>query len=85
MTNNPWTVALIGAGLVSLPAAMNAEEGPSPVTTALSSTTISGYVDTSAQWNMGSGNANTPTYAFGGPGKADGFNLNSVKLTLETR
>jgi hypothetical protein len=40
-------------------------------------------VDTSAQWNLGTGNANTPPYAFGGPGKADGFNLNVVKLTIE--
>lgn len=29
------------------------------------------------------GNANLPPYAFGGPSKADGFNLNVVKLTLE--
>jgi hypothetical protein len=39
-------------------------------------------VDTSAQWNLGTGNANTPPYAFSS-GKADGFNLNLVKLTLE--
>jgi hypothetical protein len=53
------------------------------VLTSLSSTTISGYVDTSAQWNAGTGDANTPAYAFGGTGKADGFNLNVIKLTLE--
>jgi hypothetical protein len=81
--NNAWTLALIGAGLVSLPAVTPAEEKPSSVMTALSSTTISGYVDTSAQWNLGSGNANVPTYAFGGTSKADGFNLNVVKLALE--
>jgi predicted porin len=51
--------------------------------TGLASTVLSGYVDTSAQWNLGTGNANTPPYAFGGPGKADGFNLNVVKLTIE--
>jgi hypothetical protein len=62
---------------------MCAEEKPSSVLTGLASTTISGYVDTSAQWNAGTGNANTPAYAFGGPGKADGFNLNIVELTLE--
>src|SRR6185295_10556124 len=50
--------------------------------TAISSTTLSGYVDTSAQWNMGTGNEHTPNYAFSN-GKADGFNLNVVKLTLE--
>jgi hypothetical protein len=32
---------------------------------------------------MNTGNANVPNYAFGGPGKADGFNLNVVKLTIE--
>src|SRR5262249_57047199 len=71
------------AGVVSLPAVIQAEEKPSSLLTALSATTISGYVDTSAQWNMNTGNANVPNYAFGGPGKADGFNLNVVKLSIE--
>jgi hypothetical protein len=76
-------MALVGAGLVSLPAVTQAEEKPSSVMTALSSTTLSGYVDTSAQWNFGTGNANLPPYAFGGSSKADGFNLNVVRLLLE--
>src|SRR5512136_1688592 len=83
MNCNTWTLALVGAGLVSVPAVAYAEEKPNPLLTSLSSTTISGYVDTSAQWNAGTGDANTPAYAFGGSGKADGFNLNVVKLTLE--
>src|SRR5712671_1908366 len=83
MKCNPWTMALVGAGLVSLPAVIQAEEKPSSVLTALSSTTLSGYVDTSAQWNFGTGNANLPPYAFGGSSKADGFNLNVVRLVLE--
>jgi hypothetical protein len=83
MKCNPWTLALLGAGLVSLPSVANAEEHPNSILTALSSTTLSGYVDTSAQWNMATGNANVPTYAFGGSSKADGFNLNVVKMTLE--
>src|ERR1035437_2086550 len=83
MNCNAWTLALAGAGLVSLPTVICAEEKPNPVWTGLSSTTISGYIDTSAQWNAGTGNANTPAYAFGGPGKADGFNLNVVELTVE--
>ena len=33
--------------------------------------------------NIGIDNGHTPAYAFGGPQKADGFNLNVVKLTLE--
>ena len=80
---NAWTLALVSVGLVSLPAVVWAEEQPSSIMTALASTTISGYVDTSAQWNIGTGNANAPPYAFGGPGKADGFNLNVVDLALE--
>ncbi len=83
MKHNPWALALICAGLVSLPALTRAEEQASSVLTTLSATTLSGYVDTSAQWNLGTGNAHVPDYAFGGPGKADGFNLNIVKLTLE--
>src|ERR1035441_6372993 len=59
---NAWTVALVSAGVVSLPAAARAEETATTnsVLTALSTTTISGYVDTSAQWNPGTGNANLP-------------------------
>ena len=76
-------MALLGAGLISLPSLTSGEETVNSVLTALSSTTLSGYVDTSAQWNIGTGNANTPTYSFGGPSKADGFNLNVVKMTLE--
>jgi hypothetical protein len=83
MKCNAWTLGLLSAGLVSVPAIIQAEEKPSSLLTALSATTISGYVDTSAQWNTGTGNANVPNYAFGGPGKADGFNLNVVKLSIE--
>jgi hypothetical protein len=83
MKFNPWTVALMGAGIVSIPAITQAEEKPNFVQTALASTTLSGYVDTSMQWNPGTGNALLPPYAFGGPGKADGFNLNVVELRLD--
>ena len=83
MSSNAWILALAGAGLISLPAVACAEEKPSSLLTGLASTTVSGYVDTSAQWNPGTGNANTPPYAFGGTARADGFNLNVVKLSLE--
>ena len=83
MKCNAWTLGLLSAGLVSLPAVTHAEEKPSSVLTGLSATTISGYVDTSAQWNLGSGNANVPGYAWNNPSKADGFNLNVVELNLE--
>ena len=85
MKYNAWTLALISAGVVSLPAVAHAEENTNVVLTALSTTTISGYVDTSAHWNPGTGNANLPTYSPNGkPGgtKADGFNLDLVALTI---
>jgi hypothetical protein len=73
------------AGLVSLPSVASAEEHTNSVLTALSATTISGYVDTSMEWNPGTGNQNLPTYTpNGAPSgtKADGFNLNVVSLTI---
>src|SRR5262245_30873972 len=82
MKMNKWTLGLAAAGLVSLPAVVQAEEKPNMVLTAFSATTLSGYVDTSAQWNIGSGNAFPAPYAFNS-GKQDGFNLNAIKLTLE--
>ena len=77
------TLGLATVGAIGIASVVQAEEKPSTVMTALASTTLSGYVDTSAQWNLGTGNANTPAYLFGGPSKADGFNLNVVKLLLE--
>ena len=78
-----WTIALATAGVINLASVVQAEEQASSVMTALSSTTLSGYVDTSAQWNFGTGNANMPPYKFGGPSKADGFNLDVVQLRIE--
>ena len=83
MKYNKWTVALAAAGVVSLASAARAEERVNSVMTALSSTSLSGYVDTSAQWNFGTGNAHLPDYKFGGSSKADGFNLNVVQLRIE--
>ena len=82
MKVNKWTLGLAAVGLVTLPSLVQAEEKASSVMTALSSTSISGYVDTSAQWNPGTGNANPPAFSYN-KGKQDGFNLNAVKLTIE--
>ncbi|MCU0784302.1 MAG: porin [Verrucomicrobia bacterium] len=82
MQTNRRTSALLAAGVLSFAAVAQAEEKANPLLTALTSTTISGYVDTSAQWNFGTGNANNPGYSFGGPSKADGFNLNVVQLSI---
>lgn len=84
MKINQWTLGLAAVGVVSLASAVNAEESSmNAVQTLLSSTTISGYVDTSVEWDNGDDYAN-----FGGSipfrsGKMDGFNLNVVKLTIE--
>src|SRR5712671_2156176 len=83
MKFNKWTLGLAAVGVVSLASAARAEEKASTVMTALSSTTLSGYVDTSVQWNFGTGNARLPDYKFGGSSKADGFNLNVVQIRLE--
>src|ERR1035437_572880 len=82
MKFNKWTVALAALGVVSLSSAAKAEEKASPVMTALSSTTISGYVDTSAEWNPGTGTANLPPYKSNSANKAGGFNLDVVQLTI---
>jgi len=83
MKCNKWTVGLAALGVVSMASVARADEKASAVGTALSSTMLSGYVDTSMQWNLGTGNLGAPAYAFGGAGKADGFNLNVVDLNLE--
>jgi hypothetical protein len=89
MKFNKWTVGLAAIGVVSLASAARADEKMSPVQTALSNTTLSGYVDVSAQWNLGQQNGhygvwgNTPGYAYGGINKADGFNLNAVDIALD--
>ncbi len=80
MKVNKWTTVLASAGLISGSIAVQAEE--SPVMTALSSTTISGYVDTSMNWNPGTGNANPAQYGFNNATKMDGFNLNAVNLQI---
>jgi hypothetical protein len=89
MKFNKWTVGLAAIGVVSLASAARADEKMSQVQTALSNTTLSGYVDVSAQWNLGQQNGlygvvgNTPGYAYGGINKADGFNLNAVDIALD--
>jgi hypothetical protein len=84
MKMNKWTLGLAAVGLVSLTPALRAADAmpvPQPVMTALSATTISGYVDTSAVWNPGTGNANPAPYSFN-KGMQDGFNLDAVDLKI---
>lgn len=83
MKFNQWTVGLAAAGVVSLASAVQAEEAQHQVMTALSSTTLSGYVDTSAIWKFGTGTTVVGRAPQDGTGKQDGFNLNVVNVTLE--
>lgn len=82
MKFNKWTVALAATGVVSLASAVQADESH-PVNTALSSTTLSGYVDTSAIWNLGSGSQVANRFANTASDRQDGFNVNTIKLQLE--
>jgi hypothetical protein len=85
MKFNKWTVALAAIGVVNLTSAARADEKMSQVQTALSNTTLSGYVDVSAQWDLGTqrGGA-TPQYTPGGGIlKSDGFDFNVIDLTLD--
>jgi len=74
---------------VSLGSVAQAEEQHS-VMTALQSTSLSGYVDTSANWwtgnqagALGAGGLGLPGRSFDAANKQDKFNLNAVKLVLE--
>lgn len=67
---------------------VRADDAPklSQVQTALSNTIISGYVSASANWQLTPGNANVPESPAGNiplqSGKANGFNLDVVKLSI---
>jgi hypothetical protein len=82
MKMNKWTQVLLGVGLVSIPAVTHAEEQLSQLRTELTSTTISGYVDTTMTWKSGQGNANMPGRVYDGADTQDSFNLNVVSITL---
>ena len=82
MKFNKWTLGLAAVGVVSLTSAARADE-TNMVQTALSSTTISGYVDVSAQFNPGGGGGvnNSPNYNFGN--QANQISLNVVDIALD--
>jgi hypothetical protein len=88
MKINKWTLGLAAVGLVSLTGGVRADDAkapaPIPVTTALSATTISGYVDTSAVWAPGTGNNNVAPYSFNSGAKHDGFNLDSADVKISS-
>jgi hypothetical protein len=87
MKFNKWTMGLAALGVVSLASAVKADESKNFLQTALSSTTISGYVDTSVEWQLSpweeSSSVPIPFRGSNNDSKRDGFNLNVVKLTIE--
>jgi hypothetical protein len=86
MKFNQWTLGLAAVGLVSLGSAVQAEEAQNAIQTALSSTTISGYVNTSAILMFGHNGPNgysTPGRSFDTNSKFNGFNLDVAKLQIE--
>lgn len=81
MKFNKWSLALAATGVVSM-GALQADEAY-PVSTLLSSTTLSGFVDTSAIWNFDRDSSQLARFANTDATRQDGFNLNVVKLELE--
>lgn len=83
MNKNLWTAALVSAGVVSPAVALQAEEAAQhPVVSALQSTTISGYVNTSAILRLGD-DLNVYGRSYDGVDKHNGFNLDVVSLAIE--
>ncbi|MFM7101955.1 MAG: outer membrane beta-barrel protein, partial [Verrucomicrobiota bacterium] len=76
---NKLTLALAAAGAIS---GVQADESH-PVNTLVSNTVLSGFVDTSAIWNFGTGKTVASRFANTAYDRQDGFNLNVVKLNLE--
>jgi hypothetical protein len=84
MKFNQWTLGLAAVGVVSLASAVRADEAKvSQVQTALSSTTLSGYVDTAAQYNLGNQGGDSRTAPGVSSGKIDSFSLNDLDLALD--
>ncbi len=84
MKVNKWTKGLAAAGVVSLASAAQAGDANETVMTAVSSTTLSGYVSASALWNPGTGRAAVPGQPFrGGTALAqDSFAVDVFSLSV---
>ena len=87
MKFNKCTLGLAAVGSFSMASAVRADEAKlSQVQTALSNTIISGYVSASANWQLTPGNSQIASSPAGNiplqSGKANGFNLDVVKLSI---
>ena len=84
MKFNKWTLGLAAVGVVSLTSAARADETQiSQVQTALSDTTISGYVDVAAQFNPNGSSGGIPNYYYGS--NPNSINLNVVDIAWTNR
>ena len=90
MKFNKWTLGLAAVGAVSLASAARADEAKIiPLQTALSNTTISGYVDTAVQYNPGNVGGSTFSDGFTSvppgtsPNKVDAFSLNDLDIAID--
>lgn len=86
MKFNKWTLGLAAVGAVSLTSAVRADEAKIiPLQTALSNTTISGYVDTAVQYNAGNVAAVGDTFVPAGTStaKVDSFSLNDIDVAID--
>ena len=82
MKFNKWTVGLAAVGVISLASAARADEQKmSQVQTALSNTTLSGYVDFAAEFSPGN-TGDLYSYGFA-KNQANGFTLNAVDIALD--
>jgi len=84
MKFNKWTLGLAAVGAVSLTSAVRADEAKiTPLQTALSNTTISGYVDTAAQYNLGNQGTEVQVPAGTAGSKVDSFSLNTLDIAID--
>jgi len=89
MKLNKWTLGLAAVGAVSMASAVRADEAKlSALNTAISGTTISGYVDVAAQYNFGDPSGIRGPVAYNQPaglsnGKIDNFSVNNVTISLD--
>jgi len=82
MKFNKWTLGLAAVGVVSLASAARADETKvSQLNTALSNTTISGYVDVAAVFTPNASSGGSPNYYYGQPGNS--INLNVVDIAID--
>ena len=82
MKFNKWTLGLAAVGVVSLTSAARADETKvSQINTALSNTTISGYVDVAAQFNPNGSSGGSPNYYYGSA--PNSINLNVVDIAID--